>query len=185
MPNYQSKPEVKKTRNVTEIMKMIFRVRTEQLTVTQACKDLGISRENYYSLENKALKAMGDSLEPGKPGRPAKEVDLEKEELKEQIADLQKQLMLAEQYRELQNELFGEPVELLTESKKTRREIQPREQERKEDSVRQSRLRLLSKERSVYSRLVPFFWANVSAISIMDWLAKNRGFNHQRLLNIR
>ena len=105
-------------RNVPKIAEMIFRVRLKQITVDQAVEELGISRKTYYEMEGKALLALNNSLEPGKPGRPSKEVDLEKEELRRQLAETQKQLMLAEQDIEIRNKLFGTPAEILSESKK-------------------------------------------------------------------
>ena len=84
-------------REIDDMMLKIFQVRSGQITVVQACEELGISRQTYYELEEKALKAMHLSLIPGKPGRPRKVVDQEKEQLKTQVKDLQKQIIFKEQ----------------------------------------------------------------------------------------
>ena len=45
-------------REINETMLQIFQVRSGQKTVVQACEELGVSRQTYYELEEKALKAM-------------------------------------------------------------------------------------------------------------------------------
>ena len=95
-------------REIDGMMIKIFQVRSGQITVVQACEELGISRQTYYELEEKALKAMHRSLIPGEPGRPRKVVDQEKEQLKAQVKDLQKQIIFKEQSLKIQEILNGD-----------------------------------------------------------------------------
>jgi hypothetical protein len=46
-----------------------------EVPVTKACEQLGITRQRFYELEERALTAFLEALEPKPAGRPPKEPD--------------------------------------------------------------------------------------------------------------
>jgi hypothetical protein len=66
---------------------------------------LGISRKTYYEWEERALRAMALSLENRPAGRPPGIRDEEKEELREQVQEMEKKLELAEKTLEVRQML--------------------------------------------------------------------------------
>jgi hypothetical protein len=46
-----------------------------EIPVARACEQLDISRQRFYELEDRALGAFLEALEPKPPGRPTKEPD--------------------------------------------------------------------------------------------------------------
>ncbi len=74
---------------------LILQVQAGRLTATEAARQMGLSRKSYYQWERRALAAMVQALEPQAPGRPRKEPDPEKEQLRQQLQ--QSQAELAEQ----------------------------------------------------------------------------------------
>lgn len=82
---------------------IIMQVRNGQKTVRQAAKELGISRKTYYEWENRALAAMVGAMENQPNGRPAREVDPEKEALRKENQELKKQLFVAKQTVEVRD----------------------------------------------------------------------------------
>jgi transposase-like protein len=83
---------------------LILQVRSGQLTVEQAARQLGISRQRYYQWEKRALAAMLSALEDQPKGRPKGESDPEKEMLQQRVTELEEQVQLfqeREQLREL------------------------------------------------------------------------------------
>jgi transposase len=68
---------------------LILQVQSGQLTATAAARQLGLSRKSYYQWENRALSALMESLETQPPGRPPKTADPEKEQLRQQVTQLQ------------------------------------------------------------------------------------------------
>ena len=49
---------------------IILKVRSGQITATQAAQELGISRQQYYQWEKRGLAAMLNALESQPSGRP-------------------------------------------------------------------------------------------------------------------
>jgi transposase len=80
---------------------LIMKVRSGQLTATQAARLLGVSRKTYYQWEQRGLEAMMAQLQDQLPGRPASPSDPEKETLKTQLRQAQKELEQARQVKEL------------------------------------------------------------------------------------
>jgi len=76
---------------------VILHVRSGALTATEGAKLLGVSRKTYYEWEAKSLKAMAQALENHVAGRPKSSIDPEKEALRAQIRELEKELKLAKQ----------------------------------------------------------------------------------------
>jgi hypothetical protein len=61
-----------------------------EITVTEACRKLGISRQRFYELEDRAVRAFLEALEPKAAGRPRKKKDSKAKE-KGRIEELEKE----------------------------------------------------------------------------------------------
>jgi len=86
---------------------VVFAVRSEQITVEEGARGLGVSRKTYYEWESRALQAMTEAMEDRAPGRPTTPQDEEKQRLQEQVAELQKKLFVAEKTVEVRDMLHA------------------------------------------------------------------------------
>lgn len=85
-----------------EMLEIILKVRSREITAKKAAAILGISRKTYYKWENRALAGMAVALAerpngrpPGPPEDPEKEtLRKENERLKQEKLFLQKRLEL-------------------------------------------------------------------------------------------
>jgi hypothetical protein len=82
---------------------LILQVRAGQLTVEQAARQMGISRQRYYQLEQRALQAMLSALEDQPKGRPKGESDPEKETLQTRVQQLEEQVQLFQEREKLRD----------------------------------------------------------------------------------
>jgi transposase len=74
---------------------MILRVRTGEITPSEAAHRLGVSRKTYYEWEKKGLEGLMEALSDSKPGRPqSPKPDLEKAKLERKVQELEKRLEL-------------------------------------------------------------------------------------------
>lgn len=80
---------------------VIFKVRSDQLTATEAAMELGISRQQYYTWEQRALSALLTSLEDQPTGRPKTPADPEKVKLQHRVAQLEQQVQHYQQKEQL------------------------------------------------------------------------------------
>lgn len=80
---------------------VIFQVRSGQMSATHAARMLGISRQQYYQWEQRALQALLAALENRPQGRPKRKMDLEKQTLQRQVNQLEKQVQHYEQKEKL------------------------------------------------------------------------------------
>jgi transposase len=80
---------------------VIFKVRSGQMTATAAAQELGISRQQYYQWEQRALQALLSSLEDQPTGRPKTPTDPEKEQLQHRVEQLEQQVQHYEQKEQL------------------------------------------------------------------------------------
>ena len=80
---------------------MIMKVRSGQLTATQAARLLGVSRKTYYQWEQRALQALLTSLEDQPTGRPKTPTDPEKEKLQHRVEQLEQQVQEYQQKEQL------------------------------------------------------------------------------------
>jgi transposase len=72
-----------------EELLLIMRVQTDQLTASEAARQMGVSRKTFYQRMQRGLAGMAAALAPRPAGRPGKELDAEKEALLAQTAQLQ------------------------------------------------------------------------------------------------
>jgi transposase len=80
---------------------VIFKVRSGQMTATEAAQTLGISRQQYYQWEQRALQALLRALEDQPTGRPRNPTDPEKEALQRRVQQLEQQVQAQEQKEQL------------------------------------------------------------------------------------
>jgi transposase len=72
-----------------EELLLIMRVQTDQLTASEAARQMDVSRKTFYQRMRRGLAGMAAALAPRPAGRPGKERDAEKEALLAQAAQLQ------------------------------------------------------------------------------------------------
>ena len=79
---------------------MILKVRSGEITATEAARLLGMSRKTYYQWEDRALQGMLEGLTEKEPGRPqAPKPDPQKALLEKKVAELEKRIeTMAELY---------------------------------------------------------------------------------------
>lgn len=80
---------------------VILQVRSGQITATQAAQQLGISRQQYYQWEQRALQALLAALENQPPGRPKSPTDPEKQALQRRVQQLEQQVREHQQREQL------------------------------------------------------------------------------------
>jgi transposase len=80
---------------------LILKVRSGQLTATAAAQALGISRQQYYQWEQRALQSLLSALEDQPAGRPKATTDPEKESLRRRVQQLEQQVQEQEQKEQL------------------------------------------------------------------------------------
>jgi transposase len=86
---------------------VIMAVRSGRITATEGAKQLGVSRKTYYQWENRFLEAALLAVSDRKDGRPSIPADPEKEALREQVKELQDQLILTETRMTIRELLHG------------------------------------------------------------------------------
>lgn len=86
---------------------LILKVRSGQMTAKDAAQTLGISRQQYYQWEQRALQALLKAVEDQPTGRPRTPTDPEKELLQRRVQQLEQQVQHQEhkeQLRQLLNQ---------------------------------------------------------------------------------
>lgn len=78
-----------------------MQVRSGQMTATDAAQALGISRQQYYEWEKRALTALLTALTDQPTGRPKSPTDPEKEHLQRRVQQLEQQVQRFEEREEL------------------------------------------------------------------------------------
>jgi transposase len=82
-------------------MEAIIKVRSGQMTATEAAEQLGVSRKTWYEWENRGLKAMAEALTDKESGRPRKESDPEKDALMKELIEVKKENILLQEGLEI------------------------------------------------------------------------------------
>jgi transposase-like protein len=80
-------------------LEVILETISGQLTVPEACKQLGIGESRFHDLRNQTLQATLEALEPRPPGRPPKPTSPEHvkgDELQAELRRLHAELQLAQ-----------------------------------------------------------------------------------------
>lgn len=87
--------------NAKQRAAVIFQVRSGQMTATEAAQTLGISRQQYYQWEQRALQALLAALENQPTGRPKSPTDPEKQALQRRVQQLEQQVLEHQQREQL------------------------------------------------------------------------------------
>lgn len=85
--------------------KVVFAVRSGQITAEEGARQLGVSRKTYYEWERRALQALTEAMENKAPGRPTIPQDKEIQHLQEQVVELQNKLFVAKKTVEVRDML--------------------------------------------------------------------------------
>lgn len=80
---------------------VIFQVRSGQLTATQGAQVLGISRQQYYQWEQRALQALLSAVANQPTGRPKTPTDPEKQALQRRVEQLEQEVQQHRQREQL------------------------------------------------------------------------------------
>ena len=80
---------------------VIFQVRSGQMTATQGAQLLGISRQQYYQWEQRALQALLSAVENQPTGRPKAPTDPEKQALQRRVEQLEQEVQQHRQREQL------------------------------------------------------------------------------------
>lgn len=80
---------------------VIFKVRSGQITATQGAQALGISRQQYYQWEQRALQALLSAVENQPTGRPKSPSDPEKQALQRRVQQLEQEVQQHRQREQL------------------------------------------------------------------------------------
>jgi transposase-like protein len=81
-------------------LRVILTTLTGELSVAEACRELGISETRLLQLRQRALEGALAALVPGPPGRPTQELQ----------ADPEREAQLTAQVRDLEHEVVVEQV---------------------------------------------------------------------------
>jgi len=79
----------------------ILKVRSGQMTATEAAQSLGISRQAYYQWEQRGLEGLLNALEDAPTGRPKTPTDPQKESLQQRVQQLEQQVQQHQQKERL------------------------------------------------------------------------------------
>ena len=99
----RKKPETRQA-NARLRAEVILDVRSGRMTVAEAARRMGVSRQTYYKWEQRALEGLADALEERPPGRPPDEQDLEKESLRQRLAQLQEEIRILKARMDIRQE---------------------------------------------------------------------------------
>lgn len=116
---------------------MIVKARSGLITITDAAKELGVSRKTYYEWEKKAFEAMTTSLTDSQAGRSSIRSDSEKEELKAKLAESEREVEVLKARVQIHEIMTGNPVPRKGAGSSRSKKKRPRPVERNEKRERQ------------------------------------------------
>ena len=82
--------EIWTRKDLTERSRIFLAASIGEIPVTEACQKLGITRQRFYELEDRAVLGFLDALAPRKAGRPKKHVD-PTAQIREEVEDLRRE----------------------------------------------------------------------------------------------
>lgn len=105
-------------------MEIVMKVYMGQLSVTQAAKELGVTRAYYYQLEEEMLRASLGAVTPKKPGPKKPVIDAEKAAIEEKLNAVRRENELLsiklKHLEEIQKEMISRGIGVLREKKQSR-----------------------------------------------------------------
>jgi transposase-like protein len=104
-------------------MEIVMKVYTGQMNVTDAAKELGVTRAYYYQLEEEMLRAALGAVTPQKPGPKKPIVDPEKETMERKLKETEREKELLQiklkHLEEIQKEMISRGIGVLREKKQS------------------------------------------------------------------
>lgn len=85
----------------------IIRVQSGQMSAKEAARQLGVSRKTYYKWEKRLLSRMVEALSERSAGRPGRDVDEEKEDLRRRVAEMENEILVLRQTLRIREVLEG------------------------------------------------------------------------------
>jgi hypothetical protein len=105
-------------------LEIVMKVCMGQLSVTQAAKELGVTRAYYYQLEEEMLRASLGAVTPKKPGPKKPLIDTEKAAIEEKLKAVERENELLsiklKHLEEIQKEMISRGIGVLREKKQSR-----------------------------------------------------------------
>jgi len=102
-------------------MEIVMKVYIGQMNVTDAAKELGVTRAYYYQLEEEMLRAALGAVTPKKPGPKKPIIDAEKEKVEQKLRDTEREKELLQiklkHLEEIQKEMVSRGIGVLREKK--------------------------------------------------------------------
>jgi len=102
-------------------MEIVMKVYIGQMNVTDAAKELGVTRAYYYQLEEEMLRAALGAVTPQKPGPKKPIVDPEKETMEQKLKETEREKELLQiklkHLEEIQKEMISRGIGVLREKK--------------------------------------------------------------------
>jgi len=88
-------------------LKVILQTLNGEITVAEACSEIGINESAFYKMRERFLAESVESLEPRKAGRKPREqdVDTDRQQFEQEIEDLASELHVARVKAELASEM--------------------------------------------------------------------------------
>ena len=90
-----------------EMLELMLKVRSREITAKKAAAILGISRKTYYKWEKRILSSSMAAACKRPRGRPGKEVDLKTRVLEQRNRQLERKLQVLEQTVKIQRLLVS------------------------------------------------------------------------------
>lgn len=102
-------------------VQIVMNVQMGQMTVTEAARELGVSRAYYYQLEEEMLRAALGAVTPQKPGPKPPVIDPEITAVADQLKDVEREKELLQikvkHLEEIQREMITRGIGVLREKK--------------------------------------------------------------------
>lgn len=82
--------EIWTRKDLTDRSRIFLAASVGEIPVTEACQKLGITRQRFYELEDRAVLGFLEALAPKKAGRPKKNTD-PTAQIREELEDLRRE----------------------------------------------------------------------------------------------
>lgn len=82
--------EIWTRKDLTDRSRIFLAASVGEIPVTEACQKLGITRQRFYELEDRAVLGFLEALAPKKAGRPRKNTD-PTTQIREELEDLRRE----------------------------------------------------------------------------------------------
>src|SRR5262245_38303321 len=105
-------------------VQIVMKVQIGQMSVTEAARELGVSRAYYYQLEEEMLRAALGAVTPEKPGPKSPRIDPNIAMIQNKLKDVERERELLEikvkHLEEIQREMIARGIGMLREKKRSK-----------------------------------------------------------------